>query len=50
MGAAHELGALLHDHVRFEERDLFGVLEARLPEPELARLGEAIERAEAGEP
>jgi hypothetical protein len=48
--AAHGLGRLLRDHVRFEERDLFGVLEARLPEPELARLGEAIERAEAREP
>ena len=48
--AAHRLGQLLGDHVRFEERDLFGVLEARLPEPELARLGEAIERAEAREP
>jgi hypothetical protein len=45
--AAHALGALLHDHVRFEERDLFGLLEARLPERELAGLGETIERAEA---
>ena len=45
--AAHGLGQLLHDHVRFEERQLFGLLEARLPEPDLARLGEAIERAEA---
>jgi hypothetical protein len=47
--AAHALGTLLHDHVRFEERHLFGLLEARLPEPDLARLGEAIERAEAGD-
>ena len=47
--AAHGLGQLLHDHVRFEERHLFGLLEARLPEPELASLGEAIERAEASE-
>ena len=47
--AAHALGTLLHDHVRFEERHLFGLLEARLPERDLARLGEAIERAEAGE-
>ena len=47
MGAAHELGALLHDHVRFEERDLFSLLEERLPEDDLARLGEAIEGAEA---
>ena len=45
--AAHGLGQLLRDHVRFEERHLFGLLEGRLPEVELARLGEAIERAEA---
>jgi Hemerythrin HHE cation binding domain len=48
--AARALGTLLHDHVRFEERHLFGLLEARLPEPDLAGLGVAIERAEAGEP
>jgi hemerythrin-like domain-containing protein len=48
--AAHGLGQLLRDHVRFEERQLFGLLEARLPEPDLARLGEAIERSEAGAP
>jgi hypothetical protein len=46
---AHALGTLLHDHVRFEERRLFGLLEERLPERELARLGEAIERAEASD-
>jgi hemerythrin-like domain-containing protein len=45
--AAHGLGQLLRDHVRFEERHLFGLLEARVPEDDLARLGEAIERAEA---
>jgi hypothetical protein len=47
--AAHGLGRLLRDHVRFEERHLFGLLEQRLPEVELARLGEAIERAEASD-
>jgi hemerythrin-like domain-containing protein len=47
--AARGLGQLLREHVRFEERHLFGLLEARLPEPDLARLGEAIERAEASE-
>jgi hemerythrin-like domain-containing protein len=47
--AAHGLGRLLHDHVRFEERHLFGLLEERLSEVELARLGEAIERAEASD-
>jgi hypothetical protein len=35
--------------VRFEERELFGLLEERLPEGDLARLGEAIEHAEASE-
>jgi hypothetical protein len=44
---AHELGQLLRDHVRYEERHLFGLLEERLPDDELARLGDAIERAEA---
>ena len=46
---AHGLGELLHDHVRYEERHLFALLEARLRERDLARLREAIERAEAGE-
>jgi hemerythrin-like domain-containing protein len=45
--AAHSLGQLLHDHVRFEERHLFALLEERLREDELARLGDAIEDAEA---
>jgi len=43
---ARALGELLHDHVRFEERQLFALLQARLSEPELARLGAAIEREE----
>jgi hypothetical protein len=47
--AAHSLGQLLHDHVRFEERHLFALLEEQLPEDDLARLGDAIERAEASE-
>jgi hemerythrin-like domain-containing protein len=42
---AHALGELMHDHVRFEERRLFGLLEERLAEPQLAALGEAVERA-----
>ncbi len=46
---AHELGRLLHDHVRYEERHLFALLEERLPEHDLAQLGDAIERAEAGD-
>lgn len=42
---AHELGALLNDHVRFEERELFELLESRLGPEELARLGQEIEAA-----
>jgi hemerythrin-like domain-containing protein len=45
--AAHELGELLRDHVRYEERHLFALLEQRLPEAQLAELGAAVERAEA---
>jgi hemerythrin-like domain-containing protein len=45
VAAAHALGELLHDHVRFEERHLFALLEARLPEDELSALGDAVERA-----
>lgn len=43
---AHALGELLHDHVRFEERQLFPMLESRLSDDELARLARAIEREE----
>jgi hemerythrin-like domain-containing protein len=45
---AHSLGELLNGHVRFEERELFPMLEERLPAAELKSLGAAIERAEAG--
>jgi hypothetical protein len=37
-----ELGSLLHDHVRYEERAFFETLQARLGEAELDRLGRAI--------
>jgi hemerythrin-like domain-containing protein len=47
---AHELGELLNDHIRFEERHLFGMLEARLPEDRLMLLGRAVEAAEASQP
>jgi hemerythrin-like domain-containing protein len=43
--AAHALGDLLHDHVRLEERELFALLEARLPEDDLTALGDAVARA-----
>lgn len=42
-----ELGRLLHDHVRFEERRLFPEVEAALSAHDLERLAAAIERAEA---
>jgi len=41
-----ELGRLLHDHVRFEERRLFPEAEAALDPAALARLAAAIEEAE----
>jgi hemerythrin-like domain-containing protein len=43
---ARALGERLNDHVRFEERVLFVLLEERLAPDELARLGEAIAEAE----
>lgn len=45
--AVHELGALLHDHVRFEERELFPAVEAGLDAAALERLGAAIAAARA---
>jgi hemerythrin-like domain-containing protein len=39
---AHRLGQLLNDHVRFEERELFGLLEAKLEPDQLDRLGREI--------
>jgi len=42
---ARDLGRLLHDHVRFEERQLFPRVEADLEEAELTRLATAIESA-----
>ncbi|HET7293619.1 MAG TPA: hemerythrin domain-containing protein [Vicinamibacteria bacterium] len=38
-----QLGSLLHDHVRFEERAWFESLQARLPAAELARIGRELE-------
>ena len=44
----HEIGALLERHVRFEERELFPVIERDLDPEALAALGAEVERAEAG--
>jgi hemerythrin-like domain-containing protein len=43
---ARELGVLLHDHVRFEERELFPLVEEALDAASLQRLAAAIEAAE----
>lgn len=40
------LGERLHDHVRFEERVVFPMIEDALDDEYLARLAEAIEKAE----
>jgi hypothetical protein len=39
------LGALLESHVRFEEREMFGVAEARLPGAALEAIAEACRAA-----
>jgi hemerythrin-like domain-containing protein len=46
--ALRELGERLGRHIRFEERELFPMIEAALPDDELTRLGSAFARAEAG--
>ena len=43
---AWDLGERLNDHVRYEERDLFVLVEDRLTGEELAALGAAIAAAE----
>jgi hypothetical protein len=43
--ALHELGQRVHDHVRFEERQLFMKLEESLPLDQLLELGAAIDNA-----
>ena len=46
--ALRELGERLERHIRFEERELFPLIEAALPDDELAQLGAAFARADAG--
>ena len=43
-----ELGALVQRHVRFEERELFPLIESGLSQAAIARLGEEIAAAERG--
>ena len=45
--SARELGELLSRHVRFEERELFPLLERRLPAPRLLELGRELTRVRA---
>jgi hemerythrin-like domain-containing protein len=44
-----EIGTLLHDHVRFEERELFPIIEEALDAEALMRLAAAVEQAEASQ-
>jgi hemerythrin-like domain-containing protein len=44
----HQLGKLLHDHVRFEERRLFPAIEDSLDAEQLAQLLPAVLEAEVG--
>jgi hemerythrin-like domain-containing protein len=44
---AQELGRLLHDHVRFEERRLFQIVEETLDPDSLAELATRVEAAHA---
>ena len=44
----HELGTMLERHVRLEEREVFPLIEAALPEAAAERLVEAVLAAERG--
>jgi hypothetical protein len=44
LDAVRALGGRLNDDVRFEERQLFEILERRLPEERLIRLGDLLSR------
>jgi iron-sulfur cluster repair protein YtfE (RIC family) len=46
----HELGGRLHDHVRHEERVLFPLIEAELPDAELLALATALEHSQSPRP
>jgi iron-sulfur cluster repair protein YtfE (RIC family) len=41
----HALGDHLHQHIRYEERILFPLIEDTLPDAELGELADALERA-----
>ena len=44
--ALHELGAMLNQHVRLEEREVFPLIEAAMPEDAAERLVAAVTEAE----
>jgi hypothetical protein len=46
----HELGGMLEGHVRLEEREVFPLIEAAMPEAEAERLAELVMRAEGEAP
>jgi hemerythrin-like domain-containing protein len=46
LAVVRDLGQRLADHVRFEERELFGLIEDDLAPPELERLARAVAEAE----
>ena len=46
VGELHELGGLLADHVRVEERELFPLIEEVMPAGDLAVVAAALEQAE----
>jgi hypothetical protein len=44
--ALHELGRLISDHVRLEERELFPLIENALPAAQLAAVAAALEHGQ----
>ena len=46
----HSLGGLLERHIRYEERELFTLVESSFDDAELTALGEALARAARHEP
>jgi mannose-6-phosphate isomerase-like protein (cupin superfamily) len=48
LDSLHELGYRLNGHIRHEERVVFPLIEAAMPEAELSRLADALETASDG--
>jgi hemerythrin HHE cation binding domain-containing protein len=45
VGTLHKLGAMISEHVRLEERELYLLIERALPEAELAAVAGALEQS-----